>query len=356
MEKDSKLSGRKQQILISSIEDYIDSASPITSGNLHENHLTEVSSATLRNELSALEAMGYFKKLHTSGGRIPTTMGYRYFVNELMKSNKFSGKGLKQVRSSFNKKSEYVSDIVSSIATEIAKATNYPAVVVMHGLEKLIIDSIQIIPLLSGEGLVLITTNSGVINNTIKLKEATTEDICKDAANYLTNHFKGNPISDMILNIKSHNEELQEGLKNYSDIFNNLIDCLVVMNDTSRDKVLSTGQTKLLLSPEYTDLEKAKKVITVLEDKDALREIFEENEGEEITFCIGTENENENLEDCTVIKTNYSVNGESVASVGIIGPKRMNYKGVASALHFILKEFNSTNLLENKKGEDNGKK
>lgn len=342
---EEKLSERKKEILYNAVEDYIQSASPITSGAVHKNHLKNTSPATLRNELSTLEAMGYLKQLHTSGGRIPTTKAYRLFVNELMHHTKFDKKSLGTVREIFSRRTSYLTDIVNEIAGVISEATNYPAFVVLNNYRNLIVENIKIIPLIDGSGIVLIGTNGGIVNNTIKLQRGITEENCIDASNFLTNHFKSKTIHQMAENLPKYLSEMSSELKDFTNIFNNLIDCLENLT-SSKGGVIKAGTTKLLNNPEYSDLSRAKKVLSFLENEQEIKQAFHGKEDEKgVYFSIGKENAQEELEDCSVIKANYNVNGNTVASIGVIGPERMDYGKAASALKFIVEELDKLNYL-----------
>ena len=345
---EDNLSTRKLEILKKAIEDYILDAQPITSGGVQERHLHDVSSATLRNELNALEAMGYLKQLHTSGGRVPTQKAYRLYVNELMNQAEFDSASLDIITELFNKRTTSLEEIVSSIAKTISKATNYPAVVVLNGFDKLTIQNVKIIPVLGSRAIVLITTNTGIINNTIDISETITEQVCVDAGNFLTQHFKGRTIADMSLNIKSFEKQMNDDLKDYKSIFHMLSSCLTDLASFNRAKFASEGNIKLLNNPEYQNIEHAKKVLHLLEDEEEIKTIFQEAEKSSgIHFAIGKENKNENLEDCGVITANYKVNGTNIASIGIIGPQRMNYAKVAGVLKFIVGELNLIRQLPN---------
>ena len=153
-----ELSERKKHILQVAIDSYIASSSPITSGALKDLSALGCSTATLRNELNALEAMGYLKQLHTSGGRVPTAQGYRYYVETMLSSFHATNAELEKVRRIIEEKTASLSDLVSSIAKVIGEATNYPTVVMLSGVENLVLQDFQIIPLLSQEVLVLIGT------------------------------------------------------------------------------------------------------------------------------------------------------------------------------------------------------
>ena len=133
-----ELSERKIKILNIAVEEFIKDSAPITSGSVKDRTSLDVSTATLRNELNALEAMGFLKQLHTSGGRIPTAQGYRFYVENLLKNIKASNKELKNVRKIIENRTQSLSEIVSDIAKVISQATNYPTVVLVNGIENLI--------------------------------------------------------------------------------------------------------------------------------------------------------------------------------------------------------------------------
>ena len=360
---EDNLSTRKLEILSKTIEDYIADAQPITSGAIHKKHLSDISPATLRNELSALEAMGYLKQLHTSGGRVPTQKAYRLYVNKLMNQANFDAESMQIIQEMFDVRTASLEEIVANIAKTISKATNYPAVVVLNGLDKLIIQNVKIIPVLGARAVILITTNTGIINNTIEISENINEKVCQDASNFLTHHFKGRTIADMILNIKTFEREMSEELKDYKNVFHLLSNCLTELSNYNHAKLHAEGQIKLLNNPEYKDVEEAKKMLHLLEDEEELKNIFKDvDKSSGVHFTIGDENKNENLSNCGVITANYKINGNNIASIGIIGPQRMNYSKVAGVLRYIVGELNAIRRLpmneanqntnQNKEGED----
>lgn len=353
------LSQRKLNILRHAIEDFIDDAHPVTSGRMQKMHLNDVSTATLRNELNALESMGYLKQLHTSSGRVPTTKAYRLFVNELMEKTEFDEESLNLVRAMFQKKASTLEDIVSQIAKVISKATNYPAVVVLNGFDKLTIENVKIIKVLGSKALVLISTSTGIINNSIDVDESITEQICFEAGAFLTKHFKGRTIADMILNIKDYHNRMNDELKGYKNILNLLTNCLIELSTSNKTRLSSEGKIKLLNQPEYEDLNNAKKVLHLLDDEEQLKKIFvHKNEYSDISFKIGKENEHEDLKNCGVITANYTINGNNIASIGIIGPERMQYSKVTAVLKYIVGELTIIKQLPNSDiegtGENNG--
>ncbi len=355
--RDDDLSARKREILLNAVESYIQSASPITSSNVRTNYFKNLSTATLRNELNALEAMGYLKQLHTSSGRVPTARGYRYYVNEIMCDVPLEDNILTEIHSIFQSRAVYLGDVVNEIADVVSKATNYPAVVMLKGFEKLQIKTVKIIPLLTGQALILIETNSGIINNFMPIKTDIPSQTYVDASNFLTSTFKDKTLSDMMQNIEDYRIQMCDELQEFKGIFDRMIESLREFGESIAKKsgVTAKGELRLLNSPEYHDLEKAKKVIDVLANPTEVEQLFDNLDSDEVTFKIGAEIPLEELQDCTVAGLDYQVDGESIASVGIIGPQRMDYAKIASALKFVVGEFANLKQLDNtQKGAEDG--
>ena len=352
---DENLSERKREILFSAVEDYIQFANPITSGSVHDKYIKNISPATLRNELSALEAMGYLKQLHTSSGRIPTTKAYRLYVNQLMRSTTFGERELNSVREILSQRTAYLSDIIRLVAGAVSQVTNYPAFVVMDGYDNLPIDGIKIIPLIDKSALLLISTKDGIINGQFPISNGITEENCIDASNLLTKHFSRKTIKYMRDNIQNEVFQTETEIDNFNYLCTNIIDCLTDMI-SQKKRVVRAGETKLLDEPEYANLESAKKVLSVINNDSEIKQVFESNSDENISFTIGKENSTEELKNCSVVKASYKIGGKKVASIGVIGPERMDYSNVASALKVIVGELGKLNLLGNSDAKDKNSK
>lgn len=327
-----ELSDRKKKILCMAVEEYIKDCSPITSGGIKDVTSLNCSTATLRNELNALEAMGFLKQLHTSGGRIPTAQGYRYYVENLLHSASASERELDEVKEVISSRTSSLTDIISGIAKIVSKATNYPTVVMVDGVDNLVLTEFRIIPLLDDKVMVLIGTIAGYINQTLDVK-ASVED-CLDASTYLTNHFKGETIGFMIENIDQFEEGMKLEIQTFQSLVNSLINGLKVLNKRYLN-VRREGSAKLL--EDNGDVEGAKKVFNVLEDEEELSSIMEiKGEGDiEVTVA------DEDSAKCSVVKAPICVNGRQLASIGVIGPQRMDYAGIASALKVVIDNLNN---------------
>lgn len=326
-----ELSGRKRRILISAIEDYIKDCAPITSGNLKETKDMGCSSATLRAELNALEAMGYLRQLHTSGGRVPTAQGYRFYAENMLKEIKATDHELESVRKLIENRTQSLGDIVSGIAKIVSHATNYPTVVVMNGIENLILKDFKIIPLMDEKIMVLIGTNSGYITENLDIKASMQE--CNDASAYLTKYFKGESIGYLTRNIEYINQGMAGEIQAFQSIVNKLTAGLKQFNKKKMLEVHREGTAKLL--EENKDMASAKKVIKLLEDE---KELIEVVDGEEDDLTIKVAEDGS--DDCSIVKAPIKVDGEQLAMIGVIGPQRMDYIGIASALKVIVDELN----------------
>lgn len=347
------LSDRKKTILFSAIDNYIKQASPITSLLVQQTQLHDISTATIRNELSTLEAMGFLKQLHTSSGRVPTSQGYRFFVNEILKTTPNNPKALKQVKEQMFARTNNLSEIVDTIAKTISNTTNYPTVVMLDGFDNLIVSSIQILFMISGQVLVLIQTNVGAISNTILAPSNITKQDCDNASKIFTDIFAGKSVKFLTQNMNDFNQSIQNSMKNYEEVFKLVLSVLASYQNNTNSNVSNKTLIKMLESPEITSVEKAKNILSVLDDKQSLQNVFDTTDEEGIVVKIGDENNIEKLNDCAVIQTPLILDGKKVATVGIIGPERIDYATVASVLKFVSDELKN-NI--NKGGNDGWRK
>ena len=323
-----ELSQRKIKILNSAVEEFIKDSAPITSMSVKDKTALDVSTATLRNELNALEAMGFLKQLHTSGGRVPTAQGYRFYVENLLRDVKATNGELEEVRTIIENRTQSLADMISKIAKVISKATNYPTVVMMNGIENLILTEFKIIPLLDEKCMVLIGTNYGYISETMDFS-ATLEN-CHDASNYLTKYFKGETMGYLLDNIDEYMRGMSGEIKAFQGVVNNIIKGLSRLNKQKLLNVQTDGMAELVDKDD--DIKGTKKIIKMLNDKDELIEVLDKTE-DKISADV--------TEDLSVIKAPIIVGGNKLASIGGIGPQKMDYSGIASALKVVIDELNN---------------
>lgn len=341
MSDNYKLSDRKRDILLSSVGNYIDNAMPITSGNVQSNIFSDLSSATLRNELNALEEMGYLKQLHTSGGRIPTSKGYKYYVESLLKSSKFDSNVVDDIKNRFVSRSNFILDVVDGLAKNVSEVLKLPTFIEMQNAQSLMIKGINIIRLITGQALVLVQTDAGIINNTINLPDKISEENCKDASKFLSTNLYNKPISEIISNFDYYNNLFKNQIKYFQEFFSFITDTLKTYSEHSNFKTHS-NISNLLENPEYKDISSAKKFLSLVENEEKISKLIKEiddTSNNEITYSIGEDNSDE-FSDYSIIKANYSLKSGVVATIGVVGPQRLDYYRIASALKYITEEIN----------------
>ena len=334
--KEDKLKGRKHELMISVVEDYIKDASPITSGGVQKNHLNDVSTATLRNELSALEAMGLLKQLHTSGGRVPTPLGYKYYVNHLLQGLALNYEQLDGVKNLLDERTKSLSEIVSGIAKIINKAVKYPTVIYVNGYDKLVVENIKIIPLVSDSALALIQTSSGYLTNTLDAKASV--EAYNDASNYLTKKFAGKTLGEMMKDMERLENEMQEEISGFKEVLDTLIEGVKKFVEENH---LNIRQDKAIdvLDGSASD-EQTRKMMKLLGDEEELERALElDSEDLSVTMV----DDDEEYSGLAVVKAPLCIDGTPVASIGVFGPQRMDYKGIASALKVIMNELKGDN-------------
>ena len=327
------LTPRKHNVLIGAIEDYIKDASPITSQGVQAKHIKDISTATLRNELNALEAMGYLKQLHTSSGRVPTTMGYRYYVNHLLGDITLNEDALQKVRTLLDNRSDSLTEVVGELAKLIASAVNYPTVIVANGYDKLVIQSIKVFPLVDGQALTLIQTKSGYITNTIKT--GANQKACQDASRYLTKYYKNKTIKEMFDTIKETENQMLGEIASFKLIVDNLIEGMKEVLHRKKLSIETSGSAALLA--ETTDTEQTKKVLKLLDNQSQLEKALGAEEDDLSITLV----EEEAFSGCALVKAPIIIDGKAVAHVGVLGPQRMDYRNIASALKVVMMELNA---------------
>ena len=332
-------SQRKKEILLYAVDEYIKRPQPITSAGLSAK-FNDVSTATLRNELNALEQMGYLQQLHTSGGRIPTSLAYRCYVNDILSSNKLDINSLQQVKDNYDVKSVNLVSTLSSLAKRLSKVTNCPTILVQHGIENLTIVDIKIIPLIQKDALLLVETTAGVIDDNLTLDPDTDRDACRDASIYLTEHFKGQTIKYMIANVAE--VCLRAGAQMFE--FKTLIDSITfALQNVIKTKldITSENTSKLLDNITSSEFDDAKDVLSFLEDgEDVINAVTDKDE---LSFVIGEENEHNKLKGGMMLSSPIVIDGVSIASLALVGPKRVDYRSLATALKFIVGQAENLN-------------
>lgn len=325
-----ELSDRKKKILQYVVDDYIETAVPVSSKSLTEKHMNNVSSATIRNELSALEELGYLTQLHTSSGRVPSAEAYKLYVSDLMVKDKLTAKELDYIKKIFLDKADDLEEVIRNTTKVISELTSYTSVGMPNKDGKERIESIKFFRFRKDSALVLIVTEVRLLkDNYITVSESMTDEQLADAEKVLCNMFRGKTFED-ICNMKP---EVEDNFLGYKNIFVNVIEALKTYVETSGEDVVIAGEDKIFEHPDYADVGKIKDFLSVVTSKDKVMNLLVgEDRHIKINVKIGSDGYDEIPKECSLVTATYSANGTPLGTYGVIGPVRMDYQKVVAVL------------------------
>lgn len=333
------INDRKLKILSAIINDYINTAEPVGSRTLAKKYDLGISSATIRNEMADLEDMGYIEQLHSSSGRKPSDKGYRFYVDQIMQISRLSPEEENIIKTQLINATLFEVDrIVRQATILLSELTKLISVVKTPSVGESRIKSIQLMGIDNINIVSVIVTDSGLIRNNIIRVNKVLSNQTLNKINNLLNHRLKNLSIDMI-NLEVINN-LKKDLSGYEDIFDAIIPHLY---DSLKDKgnnseVYFEGLTNILNYPEFKDIEKARGILSFVDDGSNIKNIL--NSKSKISIRIGHENYIQGAKECSIISTVYSLGERQLGSIGVIGPTRIPYSKVVSILTKVTKELN----------------
>ena len=324
---------RQNKILKIIVEEYIKSAKPVGSKSICDT--LNCSSATVRNEMSYLEEIGYLEKTHTSSGRVPSEKGYRYYVDNLMEPKELTGEEVLTLQTILSNQSLELSDAITLSMEIISEMTNYTSLVLGSSSLDNRLKKVEVVPINDKTVIAIIITDKGHIENkTISVSDRIEVDEIRKMVDLINNLLVGTLIDEVSKKLEFEIKPIiGKYIKQQEAIYNMFYNAFNEMT-SKRDNYHFSGKTNILKAPEFNDADKIRSIIDKLEDKDVISSIEEDSTG--INVYIGEESKIDS--DVTVIKTKYVVNGIE-GTIAIIGPKRMNYDKVISMLDFIKGEI-----------------
>ena len=324
---EGRMDARKQRILRAIIDDYILTAMPVGSRTISRKYETSLSSATIRNEMSDLEELGYLAQPHVSAGRVPSPKAYRLYVDELLGGHAVPQSA--EAREYFSRRVRQMEDVITSAAQAISEITRYTAVVMMPKQLELRVSCLQLVPMPRGAALLVIVTDTGAIRDTvIHVSENLDGDALYAISRMLTERLAGRTL-----------QEVQEMLGAYSRqggaddrVLQGISDLAAQMErQSATDTVTVGGSHNILNYPEYSDVEKARAFLSIVEKKEKLMSLISFDDAD-FTVRIGPEMGVPEMADCSVVTASYQAGAGHHGFVGVIGPTRMPYGRVLSAL------------------------
>ncbi len=331
---------RKLKILQAIISDYINTGEPVGSRTIAKKYDLGISSATIRNEMADLEDMGFLEQPHTSAGRVPSSKGYRLYVDRIMEYERLSLEEELRIKKSIIDATLYeVEKIVKQASALLSELTQLTCVVKTPSVRKSSIKSIQLIAVDVTSILCVIVTDSGVIkNNLIKSIKVPSIEIMNRINNIINERLKDLTIEEINLEVIN---KLKSDLTGFEDIFNALLPTLYdTLNSTDKQEVFMEGTTNIFNYPEYNDIHKAKEILSLLYNKDYVSKLIKTDN--DISIKIGDENFIPEAKDCSVISAVYFLGNKPLGTIGLIGPRRINYSKVMAIMTEVMKELNET--------------
>lgn len=342
------LEARKKKILQAIIEEYINTAEPVSSGIIVENYDLNCSSATIRNDMAELEHLGYIEKPHTSSGRVPSAKGYRFYVDELLNDEKISIDEIQYIKEKLETKVNEIQDLTKITTNTLSEITHYTTVAIGPDSTNDIISDVKLILLGNRILMAVILTESGAIKETIIKYD---EDISQnqlESLNYLFNNkLKGKPLTKID---KPMEEYILSSMSDQVDVIKPIISQLNKSLGETEEFYLE-GASNVFDFPEFKKIDTARNFLNILDTKEQVMEILNSGFAENINIYIGEENDKEELRDLSIITFKHMVGNKDLGTIGIIGPKRMDYSKVISVMKYISKKLN-----ENLKDDNNDEK
>jgi heat-inducible transcriptional repressor len=343
-----ELDERKTKILNAIIRNYLETGEPVGSRTISKYTDLNLSSATIRNEMADLEELGYIMQPHTSAGRIPSDKGYRFYVDHLMEEK---NREVDEMKNFVIEHTEKVDQVLEQVAKLLANNTNYATMVTTPSLHHNKIKFIQLSNVDAEQILAVIVTEGNLVKNKmIPVSEPLDNETLLKLNLLLNSNLNGLTLQEINLGTISKLKE-QAGI--HSDIVSNVLDTLAeTMEEDDDIRIYTSGTTNFFKYPELSDSEKASELISTFEEKQQLATLVKENlldeENTGIQVYIGNESPIQTMRDCSVVTATYEL-GEGVrGTIGIVGPKRMDYEKVMDNLKVLKKSLDG--ILNKPKG------
>jgi len=328
------LSERKKEILRAVIEQYVETAEPVGSKSVAARLGSHISSATVRNEMAELESLGLLEQPHTSAGRVPSSYGYRVYVNDIMRKHKLSTDDTREINSALKGHSTGQAHLLDEAGNIASRMTTYPAyamaaatgLVCIARFDLIYIDPFTFI-------VVSLLNNDTVKNKLVHLTSPVDPTMLTKLSTMFNASFTGIPEERITHALISSTERAVGDLSGIVAVIAGFAIELLCEAKTRQSRV--TGAMNLLNHPEYRDVDKAQRLIRYLSDDKELARLPSPDTSGEIKITIGSENLADELRDSSVMAVRYDAGGDMQGLIGVVGPTRMDYSKVAARLSYI---------------------
>ena len=339
MKPNHGLDDRKKVILHTIIKTYLETGEPVGSRTISKYTDLNLSSATIRNEMADLEDLGYIMQPHTSAGRIPSDKGYRWYVDTLMEEKE---QEVTEMREQMLQKADKMDQILKQAAKVLAANTNYATMISAPTYNRNKLKFIQLSQLDNNQIIAVIVMEGNIIKNKIVTVDEALDNQNLLKLNMLLNTtLTGMSVEQINLGMIAR---LKEQAGEHSEVISDVLDAVANTIQVDNDmEIYTSGATNVFKYPELSDSQSAREIINAFEEKQLLHEIVietlskEENKG--IQVYIGNEAPVQNMKDCSVVTATYELGEGMQGTIGIIGPKRMDYENVMKTLKTLMNEL-----------------
>lgn len=331
------LDNRKKRILQAIVDEYINTAEPVSSKAIVENYGLNFSSATIRNDMAELEKIGYLDKPHTSAGRIPSAKGYRFYVDQLLKEDDISVEEIKYIQSKLAQRVNDIEELTKIATSTLSEITHYTTVGIGPRAQIQNIEEIKFVLLGNRMVMAVILTDSGIIKESIiKFNEDVTQKQMDTLTFIFNNKLKGKPLYAIDKPLEEYiMSEMNYSLAVIKPVIEQMNKAVKEDND-----IYMEGTNRVFDLPEFQSLDLAKNFMNILDTKEIVLDILNSGIAKDINVYIGEENQNDELKDFSIVTFQHRVNNKELGTIGIIGPTRMDYSKVISVMKYISKKLN----------------
>lgn len=330
------LSDRKKKILRAVVDSFVNTAEPVGSKAIAIESELGLSSATIRNEMAELTRLGILEQPHTSAGRIPSSLGYRIYVNELMRDYKLSTEETQEINKTLRQRIAQLDGLISEVGNVLSELTNYPAYALSAPMNKQTIVRFDFIYVDANTVIVVAMLD----NNTVKSKlmyfpTGIDESFMKKLSNVFNSTFTGLTEAEIDSALISAAER---GANDPNGIVSAVAGFAIrTLCEAAPKKAYLTGTSHILEHPEYRDVDKARELLSYLSNDEELLKLPIPSEEDGMKIVIGPENLAEQLKESSVIVASYDLGNEMYGLLGVVGPTRMDYAKIAARLEYISK-------------------
>lgn len=326
----SLITNRQKEILKEIVEEYIKSAKPVSSNHICKK--LKCSSATIRNEMVRLEELHFLEKNHFASGRIPSEEGYKYYVDNLMAPKDMTGEDMLKLQTIFKNNSLDLNDTIKKSIEIVSEITNYTAIVLGSSSKENRLKKVEVVPLEDNRVLSIVITDRGIVQHKIlNLPDRVSNEDVKKTVELINKLVVGTPINEVSKKLEYEVKPIiRDYVSQYEALYNTFYDAFHEFTVERNNNTYFGGRTNMLKQPEFNSIDKVKEILSKFEDADSISKMREEDNG--INIYVGSETEL--MDDVSVIKTKYNVDGEE-GTIAIIGPKRMEYGRVVALLDYI---------------------